>query len=188
MEARWLFTGFDWGRFRELTPRLRALGTEDGADLSDVDGAEEMLEELGDDAEPKEARNALIMELCTVGDGALFEHGLPELVSWLRRQPPGEEPAGVLAELISASPGVEEWFAYDSGVVGLLTIEENSQLARALELFRREYRPPDRPRGIAALTRHFLTSEPAVEHLDDLIEVVHESAGEMLGLAAIRVS
>jgi hypothetical protein len=187
MEARWLFTAFDWGRFHEVAPRLQAAGGEAPVDFEDVEGAEGVLEEFDEEAPQEEVHNALLVELCTVGDGALFERGLPELLKWLRRQPQGEEPAEILGGMLSVSPGVEDWFAAEVGLVGVLTIEETSELARLAGRFRRSYKPPHRAKGLAALTRHFRTSEPAVEHLDELFEVIDESAAEMLGLAVIRV-
>ena len=39
----------------------------------------------------------------------------------------------------------------------------------------------------AAIGHHFRTSEPAIERLDELLEVVDEAAAEMMGIAAIRV-
>ena len=99
----------------------------------------------------------------------------------------GDAPAETLAEMISVSPGILDWFKTETGVVGLLTVEETSELARWVGIFLRSYEPPRAAWGIAAITRHFRTSEPDVEHLEELFEVINEAAGEMLGLAAIRV-
>jgi hypothetical protein len=187
MENRWLFAAFDWKRYHELSPRIKALERTTRPDFDDVEGADDVLEEFGEEAPPRDVRNALLIELCTADDGALFESGLPGLLTWLRRQPRGEDPSETLAELISAHKGIEDWFEAPSGLVGLLTVEETSELARTIGVFRRKFRAPKPPSGIAALTRHFRTSEPAVEHLDELFDVVEEAAAEMLGLAAIRV-
>ena len=187
MESRWLFTGFDWRRYHDLSPRFREVGQAEVPDLDDLDGADDLLEECGPDAEPEDVRNALLVEFCTTGEGALFESGLPELLTWLRKQPSGEDPSEILGAMISAAPGVEEWFASEYGLVGLLTVEETCGLAQCAGRFRKKFSPPRRAGGLTALTRHFRTSGPAIEQLEELFEVVNEAAAEMLGFAAIRV-
>jgi hypothetical protein len=191
MEIRWLFTEFDWKRYHEVAPQLRAMRWPEHLDsledIQDIGSAEDVLDEFAGDACSEAVCNALLVELCTVGEGALFESGLPELIKWLRRQARGEDAADVLAEMISAHQGVEEWFATGGGLVGLLTVEQTSELARSMAAFRKGYRPPRRARGFAGLTRHFRTSEPAIEHLEELFAVVDEAAAEMHGLGVIRV-
>jgi hypothetical protein len=191
MEIRWLFTEFDWKRYHEVAPQLRAMQWPDHLDsldgIEEFGSAEDVLDEFSDDARSEAVCNALLVELCTAGEGALFEGGLPELIKWLRRQAKGEDAADVLAELISAQQGVEEWFATGGGLVGLLTVEQTSELARSMAAFRKGYRPAKRARGLAGLTRRFRTSEPAIEHLEELFGVVDEAAAEMRGLGVIRV-
>jgi hypothetical protein len=187
MDARWLYIAFSWSAYYELEPLLRGFDLDRRESLHSIEGAGEVLDDFDEDSPPEAIRNALLAELCVEGEGALFEQGLPELLRWLRHQPRGEDPAETLAGLITAQPGVEDWFRSDYGLVGILSADETSDLARVLGRFRRDYVPPPRPRGLAAIGRHFKTAEPAIEHLDELFAVVEEAAAEMLGLAGIRV-
>ena len=167
---------------------IRSIGPTSRPQLDDLDGADDLLDECGADVPPEEVRNAMIVEYCLSEEGALFESGLPELLAWLRKQQNGEAVADVLGSLVSGGPGIEPWFGSEFGLVGLLNVEETSELARALGKFRKGFSPPRRPKGLAALSRHFRTSGPAIEHLEELFEVIDDCAAEMLGLAAVRVS
>jgi hypothetical protein len=149
-------------------------------------GSEEVLDGMDDDSSPEEVCNALLTDLCGVGESAVFDTGLSELIHWVRKQPYGEEPGEMLAELITVAPNVEEWFKVEQGLVGILPPGDTEDLAIAFLRFRTKYKPPPPPRGLAAITRHFATSEPAVEHIQDLMDIIDAAAASHLGLAAFR--
>jgi hypothetical protein len=186
MPARWSFFAFDWTRFRSTAPPLlRASKSGDFTTLQ-IPEADEVLCALDEETPPESVANALVAHLCGAQDAALFEGGLSELVLWLRKQPHGEEAGETLGELISAGKNVEEWFQSDTGLIGILTEEETQSLASAFAYFRKTYRPPDQPRGLAAITRRFSAADPAKEHLSDLMEVIDEAAARGAGLAVLR--
>lgn len=186
MPSRWTFFAFDWVRFRALEPTLRAAHeTADFAGVQDA-GAEETLETLEEDAEPEVVCNALLTTLCGAEEAVVFEAGLPEMIRWLRRQPDGDEAAEMLGDLVSAVPNIADWFRVEVGLVGLLTQAQTQALSAAFAAFRRRYRPPEPPRGLAAWTRRFASTDPAREMLDDLMNLVDEAAACSRGIAALR--
>lgn len=185
MPARRSLVLFDWLRFREMEPILKAAG--ESGDFLPIEDEEAVafLETLEGGAAPEAVCNALVAELCATGEEVAFETGLPELILWLRKQRNGDEPAEWLGTLLGAAPNVADWFACDAGVVGLLTPEETQCAAAAFAAFRTHYRPPAPPRGLSALTRRFLPVDPAHAQLEDLMALVEEAARREAGLAAL---
>jgi hypothetical protein len=188
MATRWSFLAFDWTRFSAVSPALRQAADSGDFTHLGIDDAVEVLDTLDEETPPEAVANAVITHLCGGREMALFESGLPELILWLRKQPHGEEVGETLGELISAEPNVEEWFRADGGLAGILTVEETHKLDSAFAYFRKTYRPPAPPRGLAAITRRFSAADPAKEHLSDLMEVVTQAAAQRAGLAVLRES
>src|SRR5205085_10784839 len=98
---RWSFFTFNWSRFRDLETMLRKAS--DSADFSafDSDEALSVLEEFDEGSAPEAIANALVADLCGMGDALVFEAGLPELIHFLRKQPHGEDINEILGLLIS---------------------------------------------------------------------------------------
>jgi len=186
MSARWSFFAFDWARFRALEPALRlACDTGDFTSAA-FEEAAELLETFDAEAAPEEVCNALLVELCGTGEAVVFETGLPELIHGIRRQPEGEEAADALGALVSAEPGIEDWFRVDDGLVGVLTEAQTQELAAYFAAFRRGYHPPESPRGLAAWARRLAPNEPAYALLDDLMDLIDETAVRRYGLGVLR--
>src|SRR5437879_2312616 len=119
---RWSFFGFDWVRFEQIRPALKAahrsrdftgkrIAAMVEADPSDEVGA--ALARFGPDAPPELVCNTLAVAACGTGELVLVEGGLPELIHWLRKQPGGTEAAEMIADLASAAPHIEPFFDSD---------------------------------------------------------------------------
>ena len=183
MPVRRIFTAFDWSRYNALGPPLQhAVESASFDELSEEDALEGI--EL-EDALPVEIANAALVNACTGDDAVPFEHGLPELVSWLRRQPCGQEPAELLGYLISAGPNVEPWYKCDVGLAGMLAVDQTVELAQGFAQFRRTGELPKPPRGISALARRFTPVDVPHARLSDLMLLVDETAARNQGLAVI---
>lgn len=185
MNGRWSLHLFDWARYKGLEPRLReAASTDNFGHLNDA-GADDLLDQMDESATPQEVCNALLLHLCIFAESTTFDTGLPELILWLRRQDGTEDAADGLGALLLKGPNVEEWFACDTGLVGILTHDEVMTLDRKLDCYRGNRKPAKMPRGIGALTRLFTTTDAAKEHVGDLLEIVQEAANRGMGLAAV---
>ncbi len=183
MSIRWAFFIFNWARFCEIKPALKA-ACESG-NFDELEIADEVLEELDEETEPASAANAIILELCGEGEPVYFEAGLAELIRGLRRYPRGEDVSETLGSMISAQPNVDEWFQAGDGLAGILKPDETVTLAKAFAAFRRKYQPPDPPKGLAAITRRFAPSESPIDHLSDLMELVDRAVTAEQGLGVL---
>src|SRR2546421_7790287 len=186
MPARWSFFAFDWGRFRDLKPKLRTAAETGDFGRLDVPEAAGALSGFHGGSTPEEVANALVTELCGTGEALFFEAGVPELIHRLRRQPHGEEVTEILGSLVSGEPNMEEWFRLESGLVGILSPEETQRLSRELEGLRRDMAPAARPRGLGSITRLFTTTEAAGDRFDDLVKLITDAAGRELGVGVLR--
>ena len=185
MAARWSFFPFDWQRFREIRPRLK-LACESG-DFSNIDWPEalDLFEHANEHMQPEVICNELVVTMCASGEPLFIEGGLPATILKLRKLPNGEEPGDLLAELISAAPGVEDWFKTDSGIVGILSAPTVEELTHMLSPFKLEA-PKSRPKGIAQITRKLTTIDPPKDPLQSLIKLLEESAAHGYGIAAYQ--
>ena len=185
MSIRWAFFIFNWARFCEIKPALKAACESGNVEELEIPEAEQVLEELDEETDPASAANAIILEVCGEGEPVYFEAGLAELIRGLRRYPRGDDVSEILGSMISAHPGVEEWFKADDGLAGILKPDETVALAKAFAVFRRKYQPPDPPKGLAALTRRFAPVESPLDHLSDLMELVDRAVTAEQGLGVL---
>ena len=185
MSGRWSFFPFDWEQFRQIRPRLKtACNTRDFTGI-DWPEALDLFEHAEESMRAEEIGNALVAALCGGGEPLFIEGGLPATILKLRKLPGGEEPGDMLAELISANSGIEDWFRSPDGLVGLLSVPATEELFRHLERFRQE--EDDRPaRGLSSIARKLAVSEPARDPLQSLIRLAEESADRGFGIAAYR--
>lgn len=182
----WSFFAFDWERFREIRPRLK-MASESG-DFSRIDWPEalDLFEHAVEHMQPGTICNELIVTMCAAGDPLFIEGGLPATILKLRKQANGEEPGDMLAEFISAAPGVEDWFKADSGLVGILSAPTVEELTHMLAAFKTD-EPRTHNRGLAGIRRKLTTSDPPKDPLQSLIKLLEESASRGFGIAAYRV-
>ena len=185
MTGRWSFFEFDWERFRQVRPKLKtAFETRDFTAL-DWPEALDLFEHTEESMPPEVICNELVVALCAAGDPLLIEGGLPATILRLRKLPLGEEPGDVLAELISAEPGIEDWFRVTSGLTGILSGPTTEELSRGLAQFKLEL-TETRPQGIAAITRRLSTMETARDPLQSLIRLVERATEHGFGVAAFK--
>ena len=185
MAARWSFFAFDWERFRQIRPRLKAAC--ESADFTELDWPEalDLFEHAEETMRPEEICSELVVTMCAAGDPLFIEGGLPATILKLRKLPNGEEPGDVLAALISAGPGIDDWFRTDSGMVGVLSAPATEELLHQLAPFRME--DEERPaRGIASLTRKLATTDSVKDPLQSLIRLVERAADHGYGIAAYK--
>ena len=185
MTIRWAFFAFDWARFTEIKPALKAACESASFEELSLPEAEEVLDEFDERSDPAEIANAVVLEVCGQGEPVYFEAGLPELIHSLRREVRGEDVAEILGTLISGKPNVEDWFRAGDGLIGILSPEETTSLASAFAYFRKRYEPPDPPTGLRALTRRFVPVETPLDHLTDLMELIDRTVTAERGLAVL---
>jgi hypothetical protein len=185
MATRWSFFAFDWERYREIRPRLK-IACETG-DFTTLDWPEalDLFEHVEESSPAAEICNELIVSTCAASDAISFETGLSATILKLRKQPGGEEPGDMLAELISAEPGIDDWFRTPKGLVGVLSTPATEELFHQLAPFQKETKR--RPaRGISRIARKLATTEPARDPLQALIGLVKSGADHGWGIAAFK--
>jgi hypothetical protein len=186
MADRWILFLFDWPRYQLLLPHLRIASRTGIFTAPGLADAEEFLQDFDERREPAAACSAILIELCTLGDPLELDGGFAELMHDLRRRPNGQEPSELLAELVSAVPNLEPSLTTAEGIAGILAPGQVRDLADYFALFRKTYRAPAPPRGLAALARRFTTTESATEQLPDLMDFVDQACVRGLGLAAMK--
>jgi hypothetical protein len=186
MADRWTLILFDWPRYQLLLPHLRVASRTGDFTAPGLADAEEFLQDFDERREPAAACSAILIELCALGETLVFDAGFAELMHDIRRRTNGQEPAELLAELVSASPNLEPALTTAEGIAGILAPGQVRDLADYFALFRKTYRAPAPPRGLAALARKFTTTESAAEQLPDLMDLVDLACVRGLGLAAVK--
>jgi hypothetical protein len=185
MAARWSFFAFDWERFRQIRPKLKLAS--EAADFTALDwpDAMDLFEHIDEAMRPEEISNQLITTMCAVDDPVYVEGGLPATILKLRRLPNGEEPGDLLAELISAEPGIEDWFRTESGMVGVLSAPTTEELAHLVGPF--DLNGEERPaRGVAQLARKLAVTDTPKDPLQSLIDLVKRATQRGCGVAAFK--
>jgi hypothetical protein len=185
MTIRWAFFAFDWSRFTEIKPAMKAACESSSFEDLILPEADVVLEEFDEGSVFAEIANAVILEVCGHGEPVYFEAGLPELIHSLRREVRGEDVAEILGTIISGRPNVEDWFSATNGLIGILTPGETTALASAFAYFRKSYEPPLPPKGLAAITRRFVAVESPLDHLTDLMELIDRTVTSAHGLAVL---
>ena len=185
MAGRWSFFAFDWERFRQIRPRLKMAC--ESADFSSIDWPEalDLFEHTDETMRAESICNELLVTRCAYGDPIFIEDGLPATILRLRKMPGGEEPGDMLAELISAEPGIEDWFQTPSGLVGMLSAPATEELTHLLAPFKQE-EMEKLVRGIAGLSRKLAAADLPKDPLQSLIRLADNSAAHGLGIAAYR--
>ena len=185
MTGRWSFFAFDWERFRQVRPKLKAAF--ESGDFTDLDWPEalDLFEHTDESVAAEQICNELVVAMCAAGEPVFIEGGLSEAFIRLRKLPSGEEPGEALAGLISAGPGIEEWFQVPSGLIGVLSSPSTEELSHQMAPFKQE--EVEKPaRGIAAITRRLSTTEAAKDPLQSLIRLVERASEKGLGIAAFK--
>src|SRR5258706_8899866 len=136
MSTRWSFFGFQWQRYQELKPILKAAWESGDYSNLNLPEADEILAHFYEDSDPSEICNTLIMELCGEGEPLHLEVGLPELIHDLRRRKASMDAAEHLGSLITSEPHVEDWWRFDNGLAGILTPAECKEAAAGLTALR----------------------------------------------------
>lgn len=185
MTGCWSFFEFDWERFRQVRPKLKAAF--ESRDFTELDWPEalDLFEHTEETMAAERICNELVVALCATGEPIFIEGGLPATVLRLRKMPEGEEPGDFLAELISAGPGIEDWFRSPTGLVGLLSTPTTEELTHQLAGFKQQEQTR-LSRGISALTRRLSTAEAAKDPLQSLIRLVERAATHGNGIAAFK--
>lgn len=186
MSVRWAFFAFDWERFRQAAPLIRCAHETGDFSRIELDGADEALAALPENWTEEEAANALILMAC--GEGELVEFGgsFAERLLEIRREPEGEDFADLLGALMTAEPGMEDWFRPEAGLLGILDAESTRQLAEYAGSLGLPGRKPRQPRGIEAIARLFTPSETGQHSLEDLIRLIRTAAAAGMGLGVLR--
>ena len=185
MHTRWTFFCFHWIRYLEIKPILHvAWKTGDFSNLG-IEGADDILAEFNEKADPGEICNTLILELCGEGEPLHIEAGLPELIHDLRKTRAGEYAAEHLGTLIAADPHVEEWWSVEDGLAGILTPDQVREAYSGLAPMHRASLKPA-ARGLASIARRFTPGDPAAGRLAEMIDLLKEAAEEELGIAVLR--
>ena len=186
MAIRWSFFSFDWVVYQRIERLVKQAKVSGNFDSLEFDGIQEALETVSDDATPEETANAIITDICGVGEPVIFESGLSDMILRMRRERNGVESAEILGELMSSSPGIQDWYAVDNGMVGVLTIRQTQALASSFIAFRQSWVPPSPPHGLGALKRHFASSENPEEILPDLMDLVEAATSRGEGIGVMR--
>ena len=133
MQARWNVYCFDYARYLELRPRLRAAATADAfAALSEGPEGEAIAQAvLEQTLAPEEARNALVLALCCAGDPLPLDATFPRFLAALARRNGAEDAAETLGALVSGGKPVEAWLNAPDGIFGWITPEETQALYRS---------------------------------------------------------
>lgn len=183
--ATWSFSGFDWTRFRALAPELkRAAEAADWRILRDGEAAD-VIASLDPAMDAAVVCNCVIAELCSTGASVVFRGGLPEFLRNLSVSAAGEEAADLLSEAAFASANIEQWFAAELGLIGILSWASLDHLRSHLDAHCRERPRPKRQRGIAGLVGRLKPGDSEEERLTDLVELVDECVAGRLGLAVM---
>lgn len=184
MLTRWTLFGFNWNRFSELKSALHEAWESGDFSALGIEGADEILAEFDEQADPSEICNTLILELCGRGEPLHIDAGLPELIHDLRKTRSGEDAADHLGMLIAAEPYVEDWWRVDDGLAGILSPEQVREAYTGVAAMRRSGVKP--ARGLASLTRRFAPGDPATGRLAEMIDLLKDAADDGLGLAVVR--
>ena len=186
MPTRWSFFSFHWDKYQELKPALKSAW--DSGDFSNLDtpGADEILDNFDENSDPSDICNTLILELCGEGEPLHFEEGLPGLILELRRNPRGEDAADLLGCLVTGEPFVEDWWRAKDGLAGILTPEQLAEVSSALAAIHAGGGMKTRPKGLAAIAGRFVPTDAAKSHLNEMVDLITESAAAGLGLALMR--
>ena len=138
MQARWNVYCFDYARYLELRPRLRAAATADAfaslfASFSEEPEGEAIAQAVLDQTLTlEEARNALALALCCVGDPLPLDATFPRFLAALARRNGAEDAAEALGALVSGGKPVDAWLASPDGIVGWLIPDETQALYSGL--------------------------------------------------------
>lgn len=180
---RWSFFMFDWNRYQEITPLLQD-ATRTGAfnelDISDI---AETLRSLDQDAPRAMIANALVADLCGVGDWISFPKGLHEMILILRRKSNGEDLADELGRLLSEEQGVEWWFRAEEGISNIFTPQRADRLASYFRAIPQIKTSRSSSSGLALLTRRLLQGESVETHYRMLSDLMQDCADNGYGVA-----
>ena len=143
MSDSWKCYRFDYSRYLELRPGLRAAHeTEAFAALSENDITEAVVDavrfgEIG----PEHARNVFVQTMCCLGDPLPLDPGLLRIVARLAHTRGTEDLGEQLEALLGGGMNLELWSVPRSGVqvplLGFLTPEQTQALCRDYqEVFR----------------------------------------------------
>jgi len=197
MRVQWRFTRFDYERYLEMRPILRAATTpEEFAPLITSPEEEAVVDALNDnEISPVEARQAFVELACCLGEPLPFEGGFLHLLTVLARRRGAEDAAELLTEMLAGGKNLEPWLLPAPGLVGLLTPNETALLQTAFAAMGRNAPLSGRGRrrrrgGLLArcgrFLRRLLDRGPGTDEMYRLLfDLVDEAARNGEGLAVI---
>ena len=173
---------FDWARYQQLKTMLSDLDNLiDLHNLVDAD-VSAVLEGLPPDLTIQETCNAIVLNLCVVGnEDLLIEIGLVKANRSIGRLPDGHDMEELMVEFTGNAHRIEDWLRSSSGLMGLLSVEETFELSQ----FLKSHRPKEeRPRGkLSAVTSLFRTGSANVTFVEELTQLCDEAESGEYGLA-----
>gem|GEM_PF-1843631 len=182
-ELRWSFFMFDWERFQEVKPLLQEATRTGAFDELSIPNIAETLRSLDGDAPRSMIANALVADLCGVGDWVSFPKGLHEMISILRRKNNGEDLADELGKLLSEENGVEWWFHADEGISNIFTPQRTQCLSAYFRAIPHLKSSKESPSGLALLTRRLLQGESVENQYRILNDMFQDCAENGYGIA-----
>ncbi len=174
---------FDWEKFEEIKPLLQEATRTGVFDELSIPNIAETLRSLDRDAPRSMIANALVADLCGVGDWVSFPKGLHEMISILRRKSNGEDLAEELGRLLSEEQGVEWWFRADEGISNIFAPQRTQMISvcfRAIPQLKSSKEPSG---GLSLLTRRLLQGESVDTHYRILNDMFQDCAENGYGIA-----
>jgi hypothetical protein len=197
MEVRWRFYRFDYRRYLELRPALRAATTPEAfAALADSPETQAIVDALLEDAiSLAEARQAFVQAACCPGDPLPLDSGFPRFVGALARRRGAEEAAELLTEMAAGGKNLEAWLLPAAGLIGFLTPEETARLYRSYAVLSRRglgMGQAGRARrggllgGVTGFLRSLFDRGPQMQEMLPLLgSLIEEAVENGEGLAAV---
>lgn len=197
MSVSWNFYRFDYARFLELRPELRAAQEPDEFTvLSENDITEAVVAALNfGEIEPAYARNVFVQTLCCRGEPLLLDPGLLRIVARLAHARGTEDLGEQLEALMGGGTNLEPWLAPTAalpiGFLGFLTPQQTEALhATYGDVFRTGGKSRKRRRrgGVvgkagAFLRQLFVMELKPEESLGLLGELIADAAERKQGIA-----
>lgn len=130
MSVSWQFYRFDYSRYLELRPLLRAAELpEEFLPLSENAVTEALIEALNyGEIDAVSARNAFVQTLCCLGQPLPLDPGLLKIVSQLAHTRGTEDLGEQLEALLGGGLNLEPWLTPASVLLGFLTPEQTQLL------------------------------------------------------------
>lgn len=201
MGGCWYFYRFDYARYTEMRPTLRAATSPTTFATLAVGAETQAIVDALMEGEMSllSARQAFVQAVCCLGEPLLFDRGLPRFVAVLARRRGAEDAAELLGEMLAGGKNLEPWLMPPAGLLGFLKPEETLELQRSYATLSRKGRlgvakgaqPRRRRRGgligrLLGFGRRLFNSDPeADEMLLPLAELIAEAVTNGEGIAVV---